>query len=125
MGGEGVQQALLKIIEGAEIEVAPKGQRKHPSQTTVKIDTSNILFIVGGSFEGVEKIIEKRTKETKGSSMGFGAQVESKKEKTFNESILKIKSEDLKKFGMLPELLGRLPVICPLQELYVDALTNI
>lgn len=125
VGGEGVQQALLKIIEGSVVEVAPKGQRKHPSQSTVKIDTSNILFIVGGSFEGIEKIIEKRVNKKIGAGMGFGAVIESKKEKEFNDSILQIKSEDLKRFGLLPELIGRLPVICPLQELDVVALTSI
>ncbi|MED1125234.1 ATP-dependent Clp protease ATP-binding subunit ClpX [Bacillus atrophaeus] len=124
VGGEGVQQALLKILEGATIEVAPKGQRKHPLQETMKIDTSNILFIVGGSFEGIEKVIEKRQKRNK-TSMGFGATVESKEEKPFNDYILDVKAEDLKKFGMLPELIGRLPVIAPLQELDEEALTKI
>ncbi len=120
-----MQQALLKIIEGAVIEVAPKGQRKHPMQDTVKIDTSNILFIVGGSFEGIEKKIEERLMKDK-SSIGFGATIKSKESsKVFNESILEIQAEDLRKFGMLPELIGRLPIICPLQELDEDTLVRI
>lgn len=124
VGGEGVQQALLKMIEGDIIEVPPKGQRKHPSQDVVKVDTSNILFIVGGSFEGVDKQIQKRqTKDL--SSMGFGSAIKSTEEKTFNESILDIKAEDLRKFGMLPEFIGRFPIICPLQELDEEALLSI
>jgi ATP-dependent Clp protease ATP-binding subunit ClpX len=124
VGGEGVQQALLKIIEGSVVEVAPKGQRKHPLQETMKIDTSNILFIVGGSFEGIEKIIAKRQKVNK-TGIGFGATVESKVERPINDYILDIKAEDLKKFGMLPEFIGRLPVIAPLEELSEEALMKI
>ena len=124
VGGEGVQQALLKIIEGAEVEVAPKGQRKHPMADTIKVDTSNILFIVGGSFEGIEKVIEKRQSKSI-SSMGFGATVKSKEEKSLNDYILDVKAEDLKKFGMLPEFIGRMPIIAPLQELNREALIKI
>lgn len=124
VSGEGVQQALLKIIEGSEVEVANKGMRKHPMAETTKIDTSNILFIVGGSFEGIEKIIAKRLKKDK-TNIGFNAKVESKEEVKFNDYILDVKSEDLKKFGMLPELLGRLPIISPLKELDREALVKI
>lgn len=125
VGGEGVQQALLKIIEGSQIDVPVKGTRKHPMQETVTIDTSNILFIVGGSFEGIENIIKKRQDKGK-FGIGFGSEVKSKEnEKTFNDLILDIKSEDLRKFGMLPEFIGRLPVICPLQELNEEALIKI
>lgn len=124
VGGEGVQQALLKIIEGTVIDVPLKGSRKHPLQETVSIDTSNILFIVGGSFEGIEKIIQKRQKSNQ-AGMGFGAKVESKEEKSINEYILDVKTDDLKKFGMLPEFIGRIPVIAPLQELDEEALIKI
>lgn len=124
VSGEGVQQALLKIIEGSEVEVASKGMRKHPMAETTKINTANILFIVGGSFEGIEKIIAKRLKKDK-VGIGFGAKVESKEEIKFNDYILDVKAEDLKKFGMLPELLGRLPIITPLKELDQEALVKI
>lgn len=125
VGGESVQQALLKIVEGSEIEVAPKGSRKHPLAETMKIDTTNILFIIGGSFEGIEKIIEKRLKQDKTSSMGFNGVIESKKSKKFNELIHDLKVEDLQKHGMIPELLGRFPVICTLDELDREALIKI
>lgn len=124
VSGEGVQQALLKLIEGSEVEVAEKGMRKHPMADTLKLNTENILFIVGGSFEGIEKTIAKRKKQDV-SSIGFGAKVEKKDKVEFNDYILDIKQEDLKKFGMLPELLGRLPIIAPLQELDREALVNI
>lgn len=124
VGGEGVQQALLKIIEGATVEITEKGQRKHPTAQTVKVDTTNILFIVGGSFEGIEKNIAKRQQVSK-STAGFGSELVEKDGKKFNDLILDIKVEDLKKFGILPELLGRLPILCPLQELDQSALLKI
>ncbi|WP_312339173.1 ATP-dependent Clp protease ATP-binding subunit ClpX [Anaerospora hongkongensis] len=123
VGGEGVQQALLKIIEGSIVEIIEKGQRKHPTAQTAKVNTANILFIVGGSFEGIEKHIAKRQKASK-SRLGFGNAI-AQEEKSFNNLINDIKVEDLKKFGMLPELLGRLPILCPLQELDETALLKI
>ena len=124
VGGEGVQQALLKIVEGAEIEVALKGQRKHPMAETIKIDTTNILFIVGGSFEGIDKIIQERKNKNK-KGLGFGAEVHSKKEIDINECILEVESEDLRKFGMLPEFVGRFPILSPMQQLSENALMKI
>ena len=118
-----MQQALLKIVEGTIAEVPPKGGRKHPNEECIKIDTTNILFIIGGSFEGIEKIISKRNHGEK--AIGFGAKVVNNKTIEFNEQIEKVTVEDLKKFGMIPEFLGRFPVIVPLKELTVDQLKQI
>ena len=116
-GHEGVQQGLLKMIEGGVVEFTAQGQRKHPEAPTTKIDTTNILFIVGGAFVGIEKIIAKRL-HTDESSIGFGAKVQNKNDKPqFNELIHKVRPEDLIKFGIIPEIVGRLPVICTLEEL--------
>jgi len=123
-GHEGVQQALLKMLEGSVVEFTSRGQRKHPEAPTIKVDTKNILFIVGGAFVGIDEVIAKRLNKT--SSIGFGAEVQGKDDKPkFDELIHKVRPEDLMQYGIIPEIIGRLPVICTLETLDEDALLRI